>query len=240
MSAPDRVTRLAVVVPVNDEEALLPRCLEALEVAVANVRAERPALRVAVVVVLDDCRDGSAAILRSSPFAVIEVGHRRVGAARAAGVAAATDLLGRGSPARLWIASTDADSAVPPQWLTHQLALAEDGADLVVGTVRPDFDDLSPAQQAAWVATHPGGRANGHVHGANLGVRGDVYRAAGGFPGLAEHEDVGLVARARAAGARVVASDGGRVLTSGRPTGRTPGGYARHLREDLVRDAQVG
>lgn len=240
MSAPDRVTRLAVVVPVKDEEELLPRCLDALAVAVETVRSERPSLRVVVVVVLDDCTDSSARIAGASPFTCIEVRHRRVGAARAAGVVAATDLLGADRPDRLWIACTDADSAVPAHWLTYQLALAEAGADLVVGTVRPDFDDLSPARRAAWVATHPVGQANGHVHGANLGVRGDVYRAAGGFGDLAEHEDVDLVAQARDAGARVVASDGGRVLTSGRLTGRTPGGYARHLREDLVREAQAG
>ncbi|MBD7997351.1 glycosyltransferase [Oerskovia gallyi] len=240
MRAADRVTRLAVVVPVNDEEELLPRCLAALDVAVARLRAERPAVRVEVVVVLDDCTDRSASLAGSSPFTVVETRCRRVGAARAAGVEAATGRLGRGRPARLWIASTDADSAVPAHWLTHQVALAEAGADLVIGTVRPDFDDLSPAQRAAWVATHPVGHANGHVHGANLGIRGDLYLAAGGFPGVAEHEDVGLVERARDAGARVVASDGGRVLTSGRTTGRTPGGYARHLREDLVRTAGTG
>ncbi|MBE7701040.1 glycosyltransferase [Oerskovia sp. Sa1BUA8] len=240
MSAPDRVTRVAVVVPVNDEEELLPRCLGALEGAVARLRAERPVVPVAVVVVLDACTDGSARIARSSPFTVVETRHRRVGAARREGVRAASALLGRGRPERSWIASTDADSAVPPHWLLHQVALAERGADLVVGTVRPDFDDLSPAQRAAWLATHPVGHANGHVHGANLGVRGDVYRAAGGFPALAEHEDVDLVARARAVGARVVAADDGCVLTSGRSVGRTPGGYARHLREDLVPGAQAG
>ncbi|MEK8225948.1 hypothetical protein NKG05_07570 [Oerskovia sp. M15] len=72
--------------------------------------------------------------------------------------------------------------------------------------------------------THPAGRANGHVHGANLGIRGDLYHAAGGFPGVPEHEDVALVERARRAGARVVASDVGCVLTSGRSTGRTRAG----------------
>ncbi|MFF3064972.1 glycosyltransferase [Oerskovia sp. NPDC057915] len=208
MSAPDRVTRLAVVVPVNDEEELLPRCLAALDVAVARVRGERPAVRVEVVIVLDGCTDGSAALARPSSFTVLETGYRRVGAARAAGVETATPLLGRVRPSRLWIASTDADSQVPPHWLTHQVATAEAGADLVIGTVRPDFADLSAAQRTAWVVTHPAGHVNGHVHGANLGVRGDLYLAAGGFPRVAEHEDVDLVARARGAGARIVASDG--------------------------------
>ncbi|KRC35843.1 glycosyltransferase family 2 protein [Oerskovia sp. Root22] len=239
MTPADRVTGLAVVVPVNDEESLLPRCLAALGVAVGALRSARPTVRVEVVIVLDDCVDGSARIARAAPFTVIETCHRRVGAARASGVAAALERLGPGGSGS-WVVSTDADSAVPARWLTHQLDLAEDGADVVIGTVRPDFADLSAEQREAWVATHAPGHANGHVHGANLGIRADVYLAAGGFPGVAEHEDVGLVERARLAGARVVASDAGCVLTSGRSTGRTPGGYARHLREDLVPASRVG
>jgi hypothetical protein len=78
------------------------------------------------------------------------------------------------------------------------------------------------------------GEANGHVHGANLGVRASVYRSAGGFADLAEHEDIDLVARCRALGATTVASARADVLTSGRQVGRTPGGYAGYLRTSLV------
>ena len=230
MRAADRVTRLAVVVPVNDEEELLPRCLAALDVAVARLRAERPAVRVEVVVVLDDCTDRSASLAGSSPFTVVETRCRRVGAARAAGVEAATGRLGRGRPARLWIASTDADSAVPESWLLDQVRLADAGADVVVGTVRPDPQDLSPTQLAAWRATRVPGAPNGHVHGANLGVRAEAYLRVGGFADLPEHEDVDLVAALSAAGARVVATDASDVLTSGRALGRTAGGYAGYLR----------
>ena len=42
------------------------------------------------------------------------------------------------------------------------------------------------------------------------------------------------VARARAAGAVVVASEAGEVLTSGRQVGRTRGGYAGYLANDLL------
>jgi hypothetical protein len=75
------------------------------------------------------------------------------------------------------------------------------------------------------------GRPNGHVHGANLGVRADAYLRAGGFATLPEHEDVDLVARLRAdPRVDVRPSDAADVLTSGRTTGRTPGGYAGYLR----------
>jgi hypothetical protein len=36
----------------------------------------------------------------------------------------------------------------------------------------------------------------------------------------------------------VVATDACEVLTSGRQTGRTPGGYATYLRDELVGEAQ--
>ncbi|RII96479.1 glycosyltransferase, partial [Clavibacter michiganensis subsp. insidiosus] len=103
----------------------------------------------------------------------------RVGAARAQGVDAARAGWD-GDDAEHWIACTDADSAVPPAWITSQLELADAGSDVVVGTVRPELEDLSPDQVAAWRATRVPGHANGHVHGANLGVRADAYVAAGG------------------------------------------------------------
>ena len=76
----------------------------------------------------------------------------------------------------------------------------------------------------AWRATRVPGRPNGHVHGANLGVRADAYLRAGGFPDRPAHEDVDLVAALVASGARVVATDACDVLTSGRLVGRAPGG----------------
>ena len=133
-------------------------------------------------------------------------------------------------PSRTWLACTDADSAVPAGWILEQVRLADAGADVVVGTVRPDPADLTATQLAAWRATRVPGRPNGHVHGANLGVRADAYLRAGGFPDRPVHEDVDLVAALVASGARVVATDACDVLTSGRLLGRAPGGYAGYLR----------
>ncbi|PJI93521.1 glycosyltransferase [Luteimicrobium subarcticum] len=245
----DAVDLVVVVVPVHDEEELLPRCLASLRRAVDHavpdrVRATddagpRDDIGVAyqVVVALDACRDRSAAIASASGFDTAVVERRSVGAARAAGYRHALEAAAvpsRQDPHRVWLAATDADSVVPPHWLTTQLDLARGGADVMIGTVRPDPADLTPAQREAWHARHVPGQANGHVHGANLGVRADLYLAAGGFQPLPEHEDVELVARLRRAGARTVATDACWVRTSGRSHGRTPGGYARYLREDLM------
>ncbi|ANJ28894.1 hypothetical protein ATC03_11945 [Agromyces aureus] len=226
---------IAVVVPVHDEAELLGRCLASIGRAAAD--ASLADVHIRAFVVLDACGDGSAAIASMHDVSVVEVDRRNVGAARAAGVTAALDAFAAYSSGCVWLAHTDGDSEVPANWLSHQRDLADGGADLVVGTVRPDFRDLSRAQVTAWLATHHEGSPNGHVHGANFGIRASAHFAAGGFAEVTVHEDVRLVDRARQTWARIVASDAAEVRTSGRPVGRTPDGYARYLREDLVRRA---
>ena len=250
-ATPPRISGVAVVVPARDEAELIARCLASIRDArlLLAGRAEAAArtaagqdrdeeVRVVTVVVADDCSDDTAAIAAAAPdVTVVETRLRSVGAARSEGARVAFARLAElgVAPDAVWLAATDADSAVPPAWLTSQLDLADrEGADVVVGTVRPDFADLSDAQVAAWLSRHTPGRPNGHVHGANLGLRATVYEAAGGFGELDLHEDVELVARARAAGAVVVASEAGEVLTSGRQVGRTRGGYAGYLANDLL------
>jgi glycosyltransferase involved in cell wall biosynthesis len=214
--------RIGVVIPARDEEELIGRCL----VAVADAARNAPA-HVDVTLVADGCLDRTAAIARSfAGVRVIEIDASNVGAARAAGAVAA--LTGGAD----WIANTDADSVVPPRWISHQAELLRTGWDVMIGTVRPDFAELEPEQRAAWLATHRRGEPNGHVHGANLGVRASAYQAVGGFQRLAEHEDVDLVARLD--GWRIIASDDAEVVTSARRYGRTPGGYARFLREQVA------
>jgi hypothetical protein len=66
-----------------------------------------------------------------------------------------------------------------------------------------------------------------HVHGANLGIRGDTYLALGAEPSLRAGEDVELVRRAMAAGhLRISRTAAIPVLTSPRPFNR----HARLLR----------
>lgn len=228
------VRHVAVVIPARDEEDLVGRCLASVSAAAHRLPSD---VRVDVVVVLDGCHDGTADVVACFP-AVRTVVTRggNVGRARAAGVRSALDLVD-GDLADVWVACTDADSEVPGGWLVEQLRLADAGADVVVGTVRPDPRDLLPEEVVAWRGTRVPGRPNGHVHGANLGVRASAYRAAGGFAPRREHEDVGLVAALHRAGATIVASDVGDVLTSGRRVGRSPGGYAGYLTTRFPRTA---
>lgn len=230
------VEAVAVVIPVHDEEDRLAECLDSVLLALSGVRAS---VRTASVwVVLDACTDDSARIAAAYPVGVRVTDAACVGRARAAGVDAAIAAHADVPVTRLWTAHTDADSVVPPHWLEHQFELASLGADVVVGTVRPDFSELSARQVEAWSATHTPGVANGHVHGANLGMRASTLIGAGGYEDVCEHEDVWLVDEARDRGARIVASDVAWVRTSGRQVGRTMGGYARYLREDLVAIAE--
>ncbi len=222
------IVAVVVVVPVHDEALLLDRCLTALTAAVAAARAQ--GVQCEVRIVLDDCADDSASIAATHALPTTVTSAARVGVARARGVEDALQQLPAIARERVWIANTDADSAVPPGWILEQCRLADAGADVFIGTVRPDFADLTPAHRQLWRRTHLRGEPNGHVHGASLGMRASVYLAAGGFDPVPEHEDVALVARARQLGAVTVPSDAVEVVTSGRFVGRTPGGYAGHLR----------
>ncbi len=224
MSPGREVDRIVVVVPVRDEETLLARCLDGLTTASRHVPVQ-----VQVVVVLDRCTDGSENVARSRPG--VEIVHSTaglVGAARRIGV---DHVLARTGvePERLLLASTDADSVVPPHWLSHLHRLVLDGADAVLGTVQPDLDGLPTAALRAWSRAYQQSDGHPHVHGANLAVRGDVYVAAGGFPPVAAHEDVLLVRALQPLAARVVRSGGCTVETSSRLDGRAPAGFAADL-----------
>lgn len=214
------------MVPAHDERLLLPACLDALRVAAAH-----PALRgiaVHVVPVLDACSDDSGEV---AP-AALEVTARNVGTARAAGFA---EVLRReaGRPAgELWLATTDADSTVPADWLAEQLRLARGGVEVVAGTVRvADWSEQPAAVRARFAATYGApGAGHVHVHGANLGLSAAAYLDAGGVPPLALAEDQALVDTLRARARRLVATGRIPVTTSARRESRTTGGFADHLR----------
>jgi glycosyltransferase involved in cell wall biosynthesis len=229
--AQGRPLRIDVVVPAHDEATLIGASIGALLDAREHALAAEPLLEVGVTIVLDACTDGSRSVVERFGGAVglVEIDARNVGAARRAGIAATTDH-STGVPLdRRWIANTDADSRVPADWLEAHLRAFERGTDVLLGTVRPDFADLDAAGRSRWLLSHPPGHLPGNVHGANLGIRLDRYELLGGFASLAEHEDVDLVARARTAGLAVRATLDSPVVTSGRRTGRTPGGYAQFL-----------
>lgn len=231
------IRALAVVVPARDEEELLGGCLDALRRAVRHPRVRDLPSR--VVVVADACTDGTATVARQHGAELLELTAGNVGAARAAGSGHALDVTIAARPGltpdSVWLAHTDADSRVPADWLARQLSHAACGWHAVAGTVHV----------ADWTG-HPEGTAmafrrhyqqerpsegHRHVHGANLAVRADAYRAAGGFAPLLVGEDRTLVGALEAAGYRVKRTARNPVATSARRDPRACGGFGDFLRD---------
>lgn len=211
---------IGVVIPAHNERNLLARCLRAAGVAAARHHAHSGE-PVRILVVLDACTDGSDAVCAAFDVETIAIHARNVGLARALGAARLLDAGAR------WLAFTDADSTVAPDWLGQQLAL---DADAVCGPV--DVDDWSAHSQHtrdAFARRYCAADGHRHVHGANLGVRASAYRRAGGFEPLECAEDVALVCALLATGAYVVWSARPRVVTSGRRIARVRGGFADTL-----------
>ncbi|MEU6406973.1 glycosyltransferase [Streptomyces sp. NPDC046985] len=223
-------TAAVVVVPAHNEEALLPAALAAL--AAAARHPGTAGVRVTTVVVADSCQDRTAALARQSGAVVVRTDHRNPGMARRAGVRHALDRYAQDGGA-VWIATTDADSTVPPRWLAHQLARAREGWQAVVGTVAlPPASPLARPHRTRYEATRPPGGADWdhpHVHGANLGVSGAAYLDAGGFPPLAVGEDRALVEALERRGHRVLRTARCPVLTSSRLHARVRGGFGSYL-----------
>lgn len=220
------IRAVGVAVPARDEEDRLPACLRALHRAASH--AGLPLTR--IVVVADDCADRTALVARAAGVEVLEVSLRNAGAARAAGLdhiatSAVVPLT------ELWLATTDADSRVPPDWLAAHLRWRAEGWDAVAGTVV--VDDWTPDQRetALRFARHygPARDDHPHVHGANLGLSGTAYERIGGFPPLALAEDHALVAALRRCGLRVARPGSLAVATSGRTDVRAADGFGALL-----------
>lgn len=221
-----QLRRIVVVVPAHNERDRLPECLASLSAA-----AERVPVPVTSVVVLDSCTDGSEAVVRHS-FTAVSVAAANVGAARAEGFARVAGGAGRDT----WFATTDADSVVSADWLVNQMVHHRHGAEAVVGMVSVDWSHHSPRTRRRYEQRY--GRAgnaspHGHVHGANLGIRADVYWRVGGFRSLERGEDVDLVSRLAGAGARLAWDRNSPVLTSDRTDSRVTGGFGDYVK-DLV------
>jgi glycosyltransferase involved in cell wall biosynthesis len=223
------IRRVAVIVPAANEEQHIGPCLTAIIAARSHLYRAVANVSVQIFVVLDSCHDGTPQIAAAfGGLRSITITARSVGAARRAGASAALD--GGDHASEVWLATTDADSQVPPDWLTRMVAEAQRGAHLVLGTVLPGAD-LGPATRAEWLSRHHLRDGHPHVHGANFGIRGDAYLALGGWRPLVTGEDVDLARRAALAGQlRITRTAGIPVVTSVRRVGKAPRGFSSYLR----------
>jgi glycosyltransferase involved in cell wall biosynthesis len=229
-----RPSACAVIVPAHDEAATLSATLHSVRAAARH--PEVAGVPVLTVVVADACTDGTVAVAEAGGALVVRESFHNVGRARASGARAALRRLSAYGDG-LWLATTDADTVVPPRWLAHQVRHARQGWECVVGTVRlAPHPPLAPATAARHDAHYfaqrppgPGAWHHPHVHGANLGVGAGPYQEAGGFPPLAHSEDRSLVAALERAGRRILRTDVCPVLTSGRVDSRAPHGFGAFL-----------
>ena len=222
---------IGIVIPAHDEQLYLDDCLRAARIAACSTALHGEAVQITVV--LDSCTDGSLAVVErhmalcagtSCSIGHVTVAARNVGVARAAGVA---HVLRAGAR---WLAFTDADTKVSPDWLAAQLRL---NVDVVCGTV--GVDDWTPHRDNAealrlhFRRSYTDADGHRHIHGANMGVSAEAYRRAGGFEPLACSEDVALVEALQRSGARFAWSAAPRVTTSARCDAKARGGFGDTL-----------
>lgn len=210
---------IAIIIPAHNEEERIEACLQSL--LMASRSSELRGETVEIIVVLDGCHDRTGYLARSLGATTIEIHASNVGTARQAGAEAAI-----ASGAR-WLAFTDADTVVAPDWLSAQLALK---ADAVCGTVSiEEWSHYGAKMERHFELTYTDQDGHSHIHGANLGVSAQAFQVAGGFLSLTTGEDVALVKALENTGARIAWSRAPRVVTSARPDYKAPGGFGATL-----------
>lgn len=184
-------TLISVVIPAYNEEQYLGRCLTAL------ARQTYPADRFEVIVVNNNSTDATAEIARRYGVRVIAEPRKGVAYARQAGFEAARGVI---------IASTDADTVVPPFWVARIAAYFRADPDLgaVYGPVHwPDGQQMErllvryPVTWGLWASNRV---RRSLWWGSNFAVRREVFWEVGGFPvrwGAGSGEDTELARRVR-------------------------------------------
>lgn len=214
-----KIIVIVIIVPAHNEEEKIAACLQSLVIA-----ASQPALggeEVELIVVLDACTDRTGLLARSLGAKTIAIQARNVGLARQEGARSAIAAGAR------WLAFTDADSVVAPDWLNAQLDLR---ADAVCGTVAVgDWGGYGERMRRHFDLSYTDADGHSHIHGANFGVSASAYTSAGGFPALETGEDVALVKSLISSGARIAWSRQPRVVTSVRPNYKAPLGFGATL-----------
>jgi glycosyltransferase involved in cell wall biosynthesis len=232
-----RTRAVGVVVPVHNEEELLGPALDAVGRAFSGLTHRGVECRTAIV--LDGCTDDSRTIARrwACALARLEGPHQSVvlrcrsagvGEARRVGAAALLREWRAFNPRNIWLATTDADSRVPPAWLAAQVDAHECGADVWTGRVAvEDWSHYDDTTARLWNEAYDAEQAP--VHGASMGFNAQIYLNAGGFAPLGTGEDRALHRAILGAGGRALEDMELRVITSGRRLARAPLGFAHAL-----------
>jgi Glycosyl transferase family 2 len=229
--------RFGVVIPVHNEDELVGEALASLDRAITRA-LDAGMVDVGVAIVLDACWDRSGEIVlewgrhvRHSDrlhVQILQEDQANVGVARRVGCQALLAEWFTVAPGDIWLATTDADSEVPSDWITSQMRMRRGGAQVWVGGVGVrDWSGRSAATVEAW---HRQGETEClPIYGANFGIDAETYLRVGGFQALPSGEDRALFEQALAVGAVIHTDPTVRVLTSGRRVARAPDGFADAL-----------
>lgn len=243
-----RTEYIQAVVPARNEEQLLPSALEAVSTSLRfaqEVLAQTAPpktsgcrldigpwvprnLETRLTVIADSSTDQTASLASELADEVIVIDSGSAGAARAAGLLRyhTGDFAEEEDSALLMC--TDADSLVPREWVLEHLRHRWAGADAIAGTVTiDDWSTRSPELRRRYEKNYA--KAQGHVHGANLGIAAPAYQAVGGFASLRVGEDQNIVDRLRNSGFCVHECLEMPVVTSARGRSRVAAGFADHL-----------
>jgi cellulose synthase/poly-beta-1,6-N-acetylglucosamine synthase-like glycosyltransferase len=221
MSLAWRDWAIAVVIPAQDEEYNIERCIDSVRQA-----AHALSLPVWIVVIADDCTDQTiprAMRALGQDGQVLECAPRSPGTARRWGCGAALRHFAGHDCTRLWLANTDADAYVPGDWLSQHLTLAMAGAAAVAGVTRLGAVPGYTSELLGFLSTGKVRDDNPEyqVCGANLGVRADAYVDAGGWSHVRVAEDHCLWSQLRRRGWPQIVSDSSVVMRCGRVRQRT-------------------
>ena len=164
--------RVSVVIPAYNEEALLPECLRSLA-------AQDYAGEIEIIVVDNASEDATADVARRMGITVVSEPQRGYTAALARGFEAATGDV---------VATTDADTIVPPHWISSLAREYEEHPDVVA--VGGEIVFCAPDRMARLLTRgilpivnrldrkNPAGA---HLWGANFSVLRSAFEAAGGW-----------------------------------------------------------
>lgn len=244
-----------VAIPVHNEAERLAACLDALDDQV-GAQVDH------VVLLLNNCTDGSVAVARQATLRpgtrlhcverTLTPQNANAGHARRLAMQAAAMLAG---PAGILL-TTDADAWVDPDWLASNLAAIAAGADVVAGWVDLDpiewgqipsqlheddarecaYDRLCDEIDAA-LDPDPADPLPRHTQhsGASIAVTVRAYDQVDGIPDMQTGEDRAFFAALRRAGARIRHAPEVHVVVSGRIEGRSAGGMADTIRRRIQR-----
>ncbi|USQ15413.1 glycosyltransferase family 2 protein (plasmid) [Legionella lytica] len=225
------IKHICILIPAKNEEKLLPRCLY----SIINATQLLPkSIHTDIICCVDSSSDNTFKIAQNiigPQGIVLEISEGNVGFARRYATEEALNRY-QGSLEACWLANTDADCEVPKNWLANHILWANQGTHALAGIVKVDSYSEHESQvpelfQNQYIIyeddSHP------HIHGANLGIRADVYLRTGGWKPLVTAEDHDLWNRMKTLSLNLKSHADCFVITSGRKQGRAPHGFAEKL-----------